>query len=120
MLEPSFEIIGRAGDGQALFEAATKLKPDVIVTDISMPILSGIEAAYKLKESGCTAKIVFLTVHTDSEFVSACLATGASGYVVKPRMAADLLTAIQEALAERVFISTHPTNEKLASHASSD
>jgi DNA-binding NarL/FixJ family response regulator len=82
-----------------------KLQPDVIVSDISMPILNGIEAANKLKVSGCRSKIVFLTVHADPEIVRACLATGALGYVVKLRMETDLVPAIREALAGRIFIS---------------
>jgi len=82
-----------------------RLKPDVIVTDISMPVLSGIEAANRLNESGCKSKIIFLTVHSDSDFVRTCLATGAFGYVVKSRITTDLIPAIQDALAGRIFIS---------------
>jgi DNA-binding NarL/FixJ family response regulator len=70
-----------------------------------MPILSGIEAAKKLKVSGCRSRIVFLTVHSDPDFVRACLATGALGYVVKSQMATDLVPAIREVLAGRTFIS---------------
>jgi DNA-binding NarL/FixJ family response regulator len=105
LLEPTFEIVGRVADGKSLFESAVKLQADVIVTDISMPILNGIEAANKLKVYGCRSKIVFLTVHSDPEFVRACLATGALGYVVKSEMATDLVPAIREALAGRIFIS---------------
>jgi len=111
LLEPTFEVVGRVGDGQSLFEAAMKLQPDIIISDISMPILSGIEAANKLKVSDSRAKIVFLTVHSDPELVHACLATGALGYVVKSRMATDLVPAIREARAGRIFISpplSHP------------
>jgi DNA-binding NarL/FixJ family response regulator len=104
-LEAAFEVVGRVGDGKSLFESAMKLQPDVIVSDISMPILSGIEAANKLKVSGCRSKIVFLTVHSDAEIVRTCLATGALGYVVKSQMATDLEPAIREALAGRIFIS---------------
>lgn len=74
LLEPGFEIVGEAQNGQALVEAALKLKPDVIVTDISMPILNGIEAAKRLREAGSTSKIVFLTVILDRDFISTCLA----------------------------------------------
>jgi DNA-binding NarL/FixJ family response regulator len=81
------------------------LQPDVIITDISMPILSGIEAAKQLKESGSRAKVVFLTVHSDPDVVRACLNAGASGYVVKPRMDTDLVPAVREALAGRIFLS---------------
>ena len=107
LLEPSFEVIGKVCDGQALVEAAMNLKPDVIITDISMPILNGIEAANKLKKSGCKSKVVFLTVHTDPDFVRACFAAAALGFVVKPRMATDLLPAIRDALAGRSFVSSN-------------
>jgi DNA-binding NarL/FixJ family response regulator len=86
MLEPTFEVIGMVCNGKALVETARRLQPDVIITDISMPILSGIEAANQLKESGSRAKVVFFTVHSDPEIVRACLDVGACGYVVKPRM----------------------------------
>ncbi len=105
LLKPTCEVVGSVSDGQSLFDAAKHLEPDVIVTDISMPILSGIEAGKQLGESGCAARIIFLTVHSDSDFVQACLATGARGYVLKPRIMSDLLFAIQEALAGRIFIS---------------
>jgi DNA-binding NarL/FixJ family response regulator len=105
LLEPTFEVVGRVGDGKSLFESAMKLQADVIVSDISMPILNGIEAANKLKVSGCRSKIVFLTVHSDQDFVRACLDTGALGYVAKRRMVTDLLPAIREALADRNFVS---------------
>ena len=105
LLQPIFEIVGTVGDGRALLEAAERLKPDVIVTDISMPILNGIKAATQLSESGCASKIVFLTVHTDPDFIRACLAIRALGYVVKRRMATDLLPAIEAALAGHVFVS---------------
>lgn len=105
LLEPRFEIVGEAQDGQALVEAALKLKPDVIVTDISMPILNGIEAAKRLREAGSTSKIVFLTVLSDPDIIRTCLATGALGYVVKGRLASDLEPAIREAAAGRIFIS---------------
>jgi DNA-binding NarL/FixJ family response regulator len=105
LLVPTCEVVGRVSDGQSLFDAARRLKPDVIVTDITMPLLSGIEASKKLRESGSTAKIIFLTVHSDVDFVQTCLATGAAGYVLKPRIVSDLLHAIQEALAGRTFIS---------------
>ena len=108
MLEPTFEVIGIVGDGKALVETARRLQPDVIITDISMPTLSGIEAAKQLKESGSRAKVVFLTVHSDPDIVRACLNSGACGYVVKLRMDSDLLLAVGEALAGRIFLS--PTN----------
>ncbi|HET7106972.1 MAG TPA: response regulator transcription factor [Candidatus Acidoferrum sp.] len=111
LLETSFEIVGKVGDGQALLKAAANLQPDVIVTDISMPLLNGIEAAEQLRGTGCNARIIFLTVHSDPDFVRSCLATGASGYITKPRVALDLIPAIREALAGHLFISPHETQE---------
>ena len=108
-LEPEFEVVGKVLDGQLLLQEAIRLKPDVIVSDISMPLLNGIEAADQLKESGCQSRIVFLTVHSDPDFVRSCLATGALGYVVKSRMNTELVPAIREALAGNIFISNHPT-----------
>lgn len=105
MLEPEFEVVGALEDGCPLLEAATKMKPDVCILDISMPLTGGIEAAAKLKESGLTTKIIFLTVHQDNDFVRAALETGALGYVVKSRMCTDLRAAINGAMAGRLFIS---------------
>ena len=105
LLDSTFEVVGRVGDGRALFEAALNLRPDVILTDISMPILNGIDAVDKLRESGCTSRVVFLTVHTDQDFLNACLAAGGLGFVSKQRMDTDLFHAIQEALAGRIFVS---------------
>jgi DNA-binding NarL/FixJ family response regulator len=112
ILEPIFEVVGKVTDGKSLMEAAAKLNPDLIVTDISMPILNGIEAVKNLKESGSRAKVVFLTVHTDNEFVKLCFETGASGYVLKPQMATDLLFAVRAALAGRSFTSPNLTYPK--------
>jgi DNA-binding NarL/FixJ family response regulator len=105
LLEPAFEIIASVSNGRSLIDKALQLEPDVIVTDISMPILNGIEAALQLKNLGCASRIVFLSVHSSSDFVRACLSVGALGYVVKPRMATDLDHAIRETLAGRVFVS---------------
>ena len=105
LLGGTYEVVGRVGDGQALVEAAKKLEPDVIVTDISMPILNGIEAVTKLKERGCEAKVVFMTVHADPDFPPACFLSGALGYVVKARMTTDLVAAVQAALAGHIFAS---------------
>jgi DNA-binding NarL/FixJ family response regulator len=110
LLEAHFEVMASVHDGRALIEAVTKFRPDVIVTDISMPLLNGIEAANQLKESGSGARVVFLTVHEDPDFIKACLATGALGYVTKPRMALDLIPAIQEALHGRTFVSAASSN----------
>jgi DNA-binding NarL/FixJ family response regulator len=114
LLNATFEVLGSVGDGKALVDSALKLKPDVIITDISMPILNGIEAAEQLKKEGCKAKIIFLTVHTGADFVRACLDLGAVGYVVKPRVATELVPAIQEVLAGRVYVSPQASLESTA------
>jgi DNA-binding NarL/FixJ family response regulator len=105
LLDPEFEVVGVVDNGKALLEAAARMQPDVVVADISMPILSGIESAQRLREAGSTAKIVFLTVHEDPDFLRAALAAGGAGYVVKSRLASDLRAAIKEALAGRLFVS---------------
>lgn len=109
LLEPEFEVVGNVGNGQALIDAALRLRPDVIITDISMPILDGIAAVDRLMESGCTSRIVFLSVHSDTDFVSRCLSTGALGYVSKSRIATELVPAIRRALTGNTFISQQLT-----------
>lgn len=105
LLEPEFDVVGAVADGDALVRACGQLAPDVCVIDISMPELSGIEAAIKIREHGSKAKIVFLTVNEDSDFVRAALRTGALGYVVKSRMASDLCGAINGAIGGHLFVS---------------
>jgi DNA-binding NarL/FixJ family response regulator len=105
-LEAEFNVLDAVDNGRALLDAAARLDPDICLLDISMPILDGIETANKLKESGSKAKVIFLTVHEDSDFLQAALKTGASGYVLKRRMASDLHRAVKEALAGRIFISS--------------
>ena len=105
LLEPEFEVVGAVSDGNALVRVSAQLKPDVCIIDISMPYLNGIEAAIKLRENGSKARIVFLTVNEDSDFVRAALKTGALGYVVKSRMATDLCLAINGAIRGDLFVS---------------
>jgi DNA-binding NarL/FixJ family response regulator len=105
MLSDEFEILGAFGDGQAAFEAASVLKPDVVVFDISMPVLSGLAAAARLAESVKPPRVIFLTVHEDQDFVDAAFNAGALGYVLKRRMGTDLIPAIRSALAGRSFVS---------------
>ncbi len=105
LLHPKFEVVGAVANGKKLLFESARLHPDVIVLDISMPELSGIDAAHELLSTGSTARVVFLTVQTGVEFVRACLAEGALGYVVKSRLATDLIPAIQDALSGHSFIS---------------
>jgi DNA-binding NarL/FixJ family response regulator len=105
MLSNEFEIVGVFGDGQAAFEAAFALKPEAVVFDISMPVLSGLAAAARLTESPQAPRVVFLTVHEDQDFVDAAFNVGALGYVLKRRLGTDLIPAIRAALAGRAFVS---------------
>jgi CheY-like chemotaxis protein len=105
MLATEFTIAGTAHDGGALLEAVRNLDPDLVVLDISMPVYNGLEVARRLRERGCRAKLVFLTVHDDEDFVHEALSAGAAGYVIKASMAVDLVHAIREALAGRTYIS---------------
>jgi DNA-binding NarL/FixJ family response regulator len=105
LLEPAFDVVGAVEDGEALVEAAVNLQPDVIITDISMPKLNGIEAADRLRKSGSSSKIVFLTVHAHPDFVQAALKTGALAYVSKSRITTDLLIAVEEAINGCIFVS---------------
>jgi DNA-binding NarL/FixJ family response regulator len=105
LLEKQFEIVATVKDGRAALEKAMALAPDLVVLDISMPGLSGIEVARELKKHGSKAKVVFLTVHEDADILAACLAVGGLGYVVKVLMQTDLIPAMKEALADRPFVS---------------
>ena len=88
-----------------MIEAVARLDPDLLVLDISMPILSGIEAAYRLKGSGSRAKVIFLTVHGDPDYFEAAFCVGDLGYVLKPRLVVDLIPAIREVLKGHIFVS---------------
>jgi DNA-binding NarL/FixJ family response regulator len=105
LLETECNVVGTATDGQQALEAAQDLKPDVLVLDVSMPVMNGIETAHRLKEAGAEARIVFLTVHDDPDFAKEALEAGALGYVIKSRIASDLMIAINEVCAGRSFVS---------------
>jgi DNA-binding NarL/FixJ family response regulator len=105
LLRESFDVVGIVSDGQAALESTLKLSPDLVVLAISMPGMSGIEVAQELKRRGNNAKIVFLTVHEDSDILARALAAGGLGYVAKVRMDIDLIPAINEAFADRIFVS---------------
>ena len=105
LLSAEFEIVATVSDGLAAVTSATRLEPDLLVLDIAMPGLNGIAAATRLKESGSTAKIVFVTNLHSREFVEGSLALGDVGFVVKDRLVADLLPAIRTVLAGQSFVS---------------
>ncbi len=105
LLATQCDVVGTATDGRQAVETVKILEPDVLVLDITMPEMSGIEVARRLTEAGAGFPIVFLTVHDDPEFAKEALEVGALGYVIKPRMASDLMVAVKEAYAGRSFIS---------------
>jgi CheY-like chemotaxis protein len=104
LLSPYFDIVATTRNGNDLVSEALRLNPDVIVADISMPILTGIQAIHQLRQQGFSGKLVFLTVHTEEEFVAACLEEGALGYVFKASMKNHLIPAIYAALAGQRYI----------------
>jgi len=106
MLSPEFEIVGAVTDGVSLVAEARRLSPDVMVVDIGMPGLNGIEAVRELKKCSVTGSIVFLTVFQDPSFLEEARAVGAMGYVLKSSADRDLIPAIHEALHGRFFQST--------------
>jgi DNA-binding NarL/FixJ family response regulator len=104
-LEPHFEVVRAVGNGRALLEEAVRLEPDLIVLDISMPGLTGLEVARRLRALGSSARIVFLTVHADPDYVQAAFAAGALGYVLKSELTSELLACLRDALVGRPFVS---------------
>jgi DNA-binding NarL/FixJ family response regulator len=105
LLRSHFEVVAAVNDGQAAVDAAARLKPDLVLLDMLMPKMDGIRAAQELKRQGHSAKVVFLTVQQDEEFVAAAFESGATAYVFKSRMHSDLVWAIDRALAGEVFVS---------------
>jgi len=104
LLKFHFDVVGSVADGVALVEEARRLCPDVIVSEISLPLLNGIDAVHQLRESISPFRIVFLTVHAEQEFINACVAEGALGYVLKSQMKAHLIPAVQAVLAGTSYI----------------
>jgi DNA-binding NarL/FixJ family response regulator len=105
LLRDHCEVVGSAANGQQALWTTLTLNPDILVIDISMPILNGFEVTRSVRESNCRAKIVFFTMHEDRDYVDAALSCGASGYVIKSRANTDLLPAIEAALQHRTFTS---------------
>jgi DNA-binding NarL/FixJ family response regulator len=104
-LNGDFAIVGAVGNGRDAVDSVLSLNPDVLVTDISMPDLDGLQVASALRGADSPTKIVFLTCHADQDYVEAALSVGAHGYVTKPRLSTDLVLAIMEAVEGRVFVS---------------
>lgn len=105
LLEPRFELVGAVQDGRALLREAMRLEPDLLLLDISMPLLNGIDAARQLKKSLPRSKIVFLSMHADPDYVSEAFAAGASGYLLKSSFSSELTFALEEVLKGRYYVA---------------
>ena len=105
VLAPNYEIVGTVADGRALVEAALRLKPDLIVVDITMPLLNGIDAAVQIKKSLPEMKLLFVTMHSSTAYVKAAFEAGGTGYVLKSGMREELLDAVQSVLGGRIYVS---------------
>jgi DNA-binding NarL/FixJ family response regulator len=105
ILGDEFDIIEAAENGRQAVTAVLALDPDIFVTDISMPLLNGLQAARSIQKTNSRVKIIFLTIHEDRDFIAAAFSAGATGYVTKRRLSTDLVLAIQEALKGRAFVS---------------
>src|SRR6516225_8773575 len=105
LLNPHFDVVGIVSDGRELLTAAEKLDPDVVVLDISMPSLNGIDAARQMQAANFRAKMVFLTMHREVAYAARALEAGASAFVLKHSAASELVTAIREALKGGTYIT---------------
>jgi DNA-binding NarL/FixJ family response regulator len=111
LLSREFRVVGSVTNGAQLVDAATSLHPDVIVVDIYMPVMNGLEAAVRLRDGGSQVPIVYMTAHHERELLDVAQKTGALGYVTKPYLAQDLVPAIRAALEGRHFVSRSALTE---------
>ena len=110
LLRKDYEIVGFAHDGEEALELCLTLNPDILVLDIAMPILCGLEVATRLKQLGCGSRIIFLTVQEDPDYIETAFSLGASAYVFKWRIGTDLFSAIDAALNGSTFTSPFPAH----------
>jgi len=105
LLEPEFDVVGTATDGRSLLEECTRLRPDVVVVDVGMPLLNGLDAGRQIKAQQRSVKLIYLTMNPEPDLASEALRLGASGYVLKSSAAGELKQAIHEALRGRSYIT---------------
>jgi len=105
ILKDSFSFVGTVSDGRALLEAAVRLKPDVVVTDISMPLLNGLDAVRQFRSNGVQAKVVFLTMHADANLAAEAFRAGGSAFLLKQSAGEELVQAIHEILQGRAYVT---------------
>lgn len=111
VLEPHHEIVGIAEDGRALLEAALRLKPELIVLDITMPLLNGVDAAVQIKKSLPGTKLLFVTMHVNPAYLEAALDAGGTGYVLKSAARRELLAAVDTVLKGHIYITPSLSGE---------
>ena len=111
LLRDDYDVVGRVGDGQTLLDAAVRLRPDVIVTDLAMPLLSGIDVLGRLRAARIESKVIVLTMHSDPELAAEAMQAGASGFLLKDSAGEELLTAIREALQGHVYLAPAVTKD---------
>lgn len=116
LLEPEFELVGIVEDGRAMLEAVDRLNPDVVVADVSMPLLNGIEAVRQLKKKNRKIAVVMLTMHLDVTYAASAFEAGAAGYVLKHSAPSELIAAINSALKGRTYITPLLAGELLQFH----
>jgi DNA-binding NarL/FixJ family response regulator len=115
LLDPEFEVVGTVTDGRALLREFSRLNPDVVLIDISMPLLNGLDAGRQLKAQQRSVKLIFLTMNADPDLAGEALRLGASGYVLKSSAASELTQAIREALRGRTYITPLITRDLVSS-----
>ncbi len=115
MLAPDFDIVGLVTDGRSLLEEFSRLNPDVVLLDIAMPLLNGLDAGRQLKAQRRSVKLIYLTMNPDPDIAGEALRLGASGYVLKSSAAQELKQAIQEALRDRSYITPLITRDVVGS-----
>ena len=105
LLEPQYEVVGSVGDGRSLLKAAVELKPDLVLVDVGMPLLNGLDAGRELKKSMPSVKLIFLTMNPDPDVASEALRIGASGYLLKTSRGAELLQAVHDVVRGTSYVT---------------
>ncbi|HEX7229195.1 MAG TPA: response regulator transcription factor [Candidatus Binatia bacterium] len=114
LLKGHCDLVGSVRNGSELIDAARKLRPDVIVADIAMPVLGGLEALRRLKKMKNDAKVIFLTMHADAQLATEALRAGACGYVLKQSAGEELIAAIREVLQGKTYLAPSITGDVIA------
>lgn len=113
VVEPHYEIVGAVTDGRALLDATLRLKPELVILDITMPLLNGIDAAVQINQAVPETKLLFVTMHVNPAYLEAALNAGATGYIIKSAAREELLDAIKSVLAGRIYVTPSLSSEHL-------